>query len=115
MVHTHFAQTRSVIARLARLGGGHVDEQGAARHGLGGALVKQHLADDRAVFEEADGDVGLGCGFAGTCARNGAVVGQQLGFARGAVPGVDWEAGLEQAPADAQAHQANAKQGDAWV
>jgi len=48
-------------------------------------------------------------------AGDGAVRRQDIGAGRGAVPGVQRVAGLQQAPADAQAHQADAQEGDAWA
>ena len=114
-----FAQARGMVAGLARLDGGHIDEQAALAQRGGGTLLEQYIAHHRAVFQQADGDVGLANGAGRLVVHRGAVRSQRFCLCARAVPCVNLVAGLAQALGHGKAHHANAQEGDAclrrWV
>jgi N-formylglutamate amidohydrolase len=112
MPHAQRGKLAGMFARLARLDGGHVDEQRALGHGIGHAQLEQHFAHDGAALQQAHGKVHAAHGICRAVVDAHAIGSQRLGLGAGAVPDVDLMAGLGQAAGHGQAHHARAQNGD---
>jgi hypothetical protein len=108
----HAAELFRVRARLGRFDGRHVHHHGAGLHGMGDAILEQHLLHHGAVFQHGDDDLRVARRIGGLVMHRGTKGGEPFGLVTRAVPHGNEVAGLAQAARHREAHQTNAQHRD---